>query len=711
MEELKYVIEDSTIAELLGVQNFSTDEAAILELVKNAYDANALKLKITFKNDEIRFQDDGIGMNAEDIKEHWMHIGKSSKKYEIIDENNKKRIQAGSKGVGRFALSRLGKSVCLKSKRLDSVGVIWRTDWNTSVLDVNDNFYDKGTDIVIIGLREKWNKKRIDNLNKYLERTYHDTSMEIRIVSDDYDKIVEEHFPQAKVGINCRSNIILKYDRGILLTRVESDEFKNEALKYCTGIDIKKFEKKTDIVNELKGNKIIELLDDDIQTIINKIGEFSANLYFNIASSKEEKEKFLYKYSNTQETIESGIILYRNAFSISSYEGKKDWLGLGKRSRKSPAAASHPTGAWRVRENQMAGYVMIDKKKNEVLQDMANRQGLDENIYYQLFVEIILIGIKEFERYRQNIVRKINVKNQVEEQKATPISDRVLSKPTSVSGLTKEEAKQLATEIKGYKKEEKQYQKDKEAVEARYKYDIRILNVLATTGLKASSIAHEMKNDRNTLYDNYNNIVDALKEYGMWDELKTSEKTRKSYKNVPYLLESSDLVGKKLITFMDTMLEEIEKKQFEPRYWSIADILGIIKKVWERDYAWLSIEIKMDEDIVYQISEDILQVVFDNLILNSVQQNENIQKLIVNVFIEEENGLLKIKYCDNGKGLDEKYKTNTMKILEVHETTRTNGHGLGMWIVNNTCIMSGGEIQKIGGENGFEIEFTIGGKI
>lgn len=711
MEELKYVIEDSTIAELLGVQNFSTDEAAILELVKNAYDANALNLKITFENDMLRFEDNGIGMNACDIKEHWMHIGKSSKEYEIIDQNNKKRIQAGSKGVGRFALSRLGYSVYLKSKRLDSVGVIWKTDWNTSVLDESNDIHNNGTDIKIIGLREKWNKKRIENLNKYLERTYHDTSMEIRIISDSYDEIVKEHFPKAKVGINCRSNIVLKYANGVLVTTVESDEFENEALKYCTGIDIKKFEKKTDVVNELKGNKITELLDDDIQNIINNIGEFSANLYFNIVSSKEEKEKFLYKYLNTQENIESGIILYRNAFSISSYEGKKDWLGLGKRSRKSPAAASHPTGAWRVRENQMAGYVMIDKKKNAVLQDMANRQGLDENIYYQLFVEIILIGIKEFERYRQNIVRKINVKNQVEEQKATPISDRVLSKPTSVSVLTKEEAKQLATEIKGYKKEGKQYQKDKEAVEARYKYDVRILNVLATTGLKASSIAHEMKNDRNAIYDNYNNIVDALKEYGMWEELNSFEKTRKSYKNIPYLLESNDLVGRKLVTFMDTMLEEIEKKQFEPRYQSIADILTTIKKVWERDYVWLSIEIIMDKDIIYQISEDILQVVFDNLILNSVQQNENIQKLIVKIYVEEIGGFLKIKYCDNGKGLDDKYKTDPMKILEVYETTRTNGHGLGMWIVNNTCIMSGGEIQKIGGEKGFEIEFIIGGKI
>ena len=106
----------------------------------------------------------------------------------------------------------------------------------------------------------------------------------------------------------------------------------------------------------------------------------------------------------------------------------------------------------------MAGYVKIDKKKNAMLQDMANRQGLDENIYYHLFVEIILLGIKEFERYRQNIVRKINVKNQVEEQKAKPISDRVINRPTSVSGLTKEEAKQLATEIKSYKNVEKKYQ-------------------------------------------------------------------------------------------------------------------------------------------------------------------------------------------------------------------------------------------------------------
>lgn len=710
MEKLKYVIEDSTIAELLGVQNFSTDEAAILELVKNAYDANALSLKIIFQDNELRLIDTGIGMDASDIKTHWMHIGKSDKKYEIIDRNKRKRVQAGSKGVGRFALSRLGYSICMKSKKINSIGVIWKTDWNTSTLEQSNSIFETGTDIRIIGLREKWNQKRIENLYKYLEITYNDTSMEIRIISGKFDKVVRPHFPKAKVGINCRSNIVLEFDSGILTTKVKSDEFDERIVQYCREIDINNFTIKTDIIKELKGNPITELLENSIESIVSEIGEFSANFYFNISSTNTEKDKFMYKYLNTPQSIESGIVLYRNAFSISSYEGKKDWLGLGKRSRKSPAAASHPTGSWRVRENQMSGYVLIDKKKNAVLQDMANRQGLDENIYYQVFVEIILIGIKEFERYRQRIIRRVNAKNQPDKKETTPISDQVIRRPASVSNFTKEEAKQLATEIKKYKKDEKRYLKDKEEVEARYKYDVRILNVLATTGLKASSIAHEMKNDRNAIYNNYDNIVEALKEYNMWEQLNSIENTRKTYKNVPYLLKNSDIIGKKLIAFMDTMLEEIEKKQFEMKYQSLADILQTIKKVWKRDYAWINIEINMKEDIVFQFSEDILRVIFDNLILNSVQQNDNNQNLCIRIEVMEINGFLKFKYTDNGRGLDDKYKSDPMKILEVHETTRANGHGLGMWIVNNSCIMSGGEIQKICGDCGFEIEFTLGGK-
>ena len=108
MEYLQYIIEDNTIAELLGKQNFTNDESAILELVKNAYDAKALQVILEFNADQLTITDNGVGMSSDDIKIHWMHVGKSSKEYEVTDRNNHKRILAGSKGVGRFALSRLG---------------------------------------------------------------------------------------------------------------------------------------------------------------------------------------------------------------------------------------------------------------------------------------------------------------------------------------------------------------------------------------------------------------------------------------------------------------------------------------------------------------------------------------------------------------------------------------------------------------------------
>ena len=116
MEHLQYVIEDSTIAYLLGVNNFTNDESAILELVKNSYDAGALHVNISFSGDQLVIADDGQGMDENNIRTAWMHVGKSDKSYEIFDANNRKRVLAGSKGVGRFALARLGNHVMIQNK-------------------------------------------------------------------------------------------------------------------------------------------------------------------------------------------------------------------------------------------------------------------------------------------------------------------------------------------------------------------------------------------------------------------------------------------------------------------------------------------------------------------------------------------------------------------------------------------------------------------
>lgn len=714
MEQLKYIIEDRTIAALLGEQNFTNKESAVLELVKNAYDAGATRFVLSFKDSAIIISDNGIGMSASDIREHWMHIGKSNKGYESFDIQNNPRVLAGSKGVGRFALARLGEIVTVRSRRKssDAQGVLWHTDWNTSSLEADHTLTSHGTEIEIQELRDKWTKNAIEKLSVYLSRTYNDNSMEIHMEYNGTDHSVNRYYSKPCLGQNCKAFIELKYDgpTHTLHTSVSSEEFLDKAQAYCSNLDIHNYSSEINILQEFD-ETAWDMDSEELEKILFDLGSFSGELFFNVASSSIEQEKFLYKYGTLPTALESGIVLYRNAFSISAYDGSKDWLGLGKRSRKSPAAASHPTGAWRVRENQLSGKIEIDKSRNSKLQDLSNRQGLDENTYYELFVEIILTGLKEFERYRQQIIRSIDTKNNSQISKyVTPITDKVIKNPQNISSLSKQDVKQFVSELRTYKRESHQYQKNIESTEQRYKYDVRILNVLATTGLKAASIAHEMKNDRNFIADSYDSIVSALKQYGLWELLSSPENTSKSYRNVPYLLSNSNKINKKLIAFMNTMLEEIEKRQFKPAWQNIFDILSKEKNDWERDYAWLAIDIDCKNDISFYISEDIIRVILDNLILNSVQQNNDMACLKIHIEVDHTTDQLVVRYSDNGKGLDEKYYRDPFRILEVHETTRKNGHGLGMWIINNTVTMTDGKILEIGCSKGFSISFSLGGK-
>ena len=716
MERLKYIVEDSTIAELLGVQNFTNKESAILELVKNAYDAQANNVSITFSDRSIVIIDDGIGMSKSTICENWMHVGKSDKGYSLSGtEDNDGRVLAGSKGVGRFALARLGASVNVYSAKKGEIPVKWTTDWSESILDdlTNEENLPLGTRIEISALRDRWTEKSIKNLINYLSITCNDDRMQIKIYPN-FGKGVSYIFKKPQIGKNFVTQIGLFYDASELKLyyTIKSDEFSNLAKNYCRSLDLQYFSNDVSILEELAGNTEIDSSDGELYSMLKELGNFSAELYFSLKTpTKQDVERFCYNYSALPDRYDEGVVLYRNAFSIASFDGEKDWLGLNQRSRKSPAAATHPTGAWRVRANQLSGKVEIDKKENYQLRDLANRQGLEENEYFKLFVKIITIGIAAFERYRQAIIRSIDKKNAPKPSPTTPMIDQILRGRNKEIHLTSNETKALAQEISVVKAESKSFQDEKESTEKKYRYDVRILNVLATTGLKASSIAHELKNDRNSVSVNYQYIVDALKEYGFWEDLCSQEYTEYSYKNVPQLLSRNRAINQKIVAFMDTMLDEIEKKNFSPRSLSINSIMENIKANWMRDYASLLINLNVDESVYFETSEDIFTAIFDNLILNSWQQNKASSQIVINISIHKVGSLLKIVYEDSGVGLPPKYINDPMRILEVHESSRENGHGLGMWIVHNTIRMTGGDVISIDGHNGFHFNFELGEKL
>ena len=235
--------------------------------------------------------------------------------------------------------------------------------------------------------------------------------------------------------------------------------------------------------------------------------------------------------------------------------------------------------------------------------------------------------------------------------------------------------------------------------------------MLATSGLKATSIAHEMYNDRNSIDKNVEYIIKALKKYELWEILNEEDNTKYVHRDIPTLLKKNQKINRKIITFMDVMLSESEREQFIPENINLFKLFRNIKYVWEKDYSWININLNINKELEYTSAKDIFRVIFDNLILNSIQQNDDQSSLKININIEKKGKFLYMLYSDNGKGLATKYLNDPMRIVEVHETSRKGGHGIGMWIVNNTITTTGGNIEKIDGKNGFNIEFLLGDRI
>lgn len=711
-KKISYSIEDSTIAEILGIQSFSNPEAAVLELVKNAYDAGSTTLHIQIGDDVLIITDSGQGMNAEDIESYWMHVGKSNKGYSITDMRGNKRVLSGSKGVGRFALARLGSRVELRSWKRGSRAVVWQTDWNNSTLDecTMDSF---GTTIRIRGLRDTWSARLIMSLRLYLSRMYIDDSMKIVIQHGNEQAEVGYFLDDPVLGINCTEVIRLGFDSisNELNVRIDSDEFKEDAQKLLDGVSIHQHIESLAMVDELYTTYKSDMSKEDFAAMLSSVGSFTAELQFRLVNAtNHDVDEFLYRYLRLPESCPSGIALYRNAFSIASFDGTKDWIGLGRRARRSPASPSHPTGNWRVRENQLAGKVLIDKARNPMIRDMANRQGIEENEQYHLLVLIVNSGLKVFERYRQGIIRAIcaSRKQEDSDEKRHTI-DLVASGDITYETLGEEGFSTLRQELTNQIAEERNRKRERAEAKQHQRYDARVLNVLATSGLKAASIAHQLKNEENNIRTNSDRIMKALIRYGLWDQVSTEERTAVAYRNIPGLLREGARLNTKMAALIGFMLGDLEKERFDSSCCELESVLEECFNRWRMDFSQVDFELNSYESDALDIPADVVQVMFDNLILNSIQQNPNLAHIRIKIIAETytDNSFVKITYSDNGIGLDKKYRANPMRILEVHETTRSDGHGLGMWILNNSLVGYGGKVLEIGDGNGFMISFVV----
>jgi signal transduction histidine kinase len=135
MAQIPFTVSART-ARLIGQENFANADGAIIELVKNGYDADAQNCIIIFDNLSDKTEDhciyiidNGVGMTDEIITKYWMMIGTDNKEKSYKTDNG--RVKTGAKGIGRFALDRLGQQAKVETiSKQTKEACVWEVDWS-----------------------------------------------------------------------------------------------------------------------------------------------------------------------------------------------------------------------------------------------------------------------------------------------------------------------------------------------------------------------------------------------------------------------------------------------------------------------------------------------------------------------------------------------------------------------------------------------------
>ena len=146
---------DAYTARLIGRENVSKLDGAVIELIKNTYDADASICVLYYDaiSNVLYLMDNGMGMTLDVITKHWMTIGRSSKKSTYITDSG--RIQTGAKGIGRFALDRIAeRCTMLTGTQGGKRKILWEVDWSEFVGEVNITEINADIDEIDISFEE-----------------------------------------------------------------------------------------------------------------------------------------------------------------------------------------------------------------------------------------------------------------------------------------------------------------------------------------------------------------------------------------------------------------------------------------------------------------------------------------------------------------------------------------------------------------------------
>jgi signal transduction histidine kinase len=700
---------------MLGEQLIKNERIALVEVIKNAYDADASWVKITFQDfgsnyqvqptSKIIIEDDGTGMTRKVLEEDWISPATPIKKLAktSMDSTLKGRKIQGEKGIGRFALLKLGKTVSIVT-RPENGGHEFTLDLDLSHYD--DDFLSKdgvprsypldeipitfsviekpthitaqeielgarlkrrephGTRIEVSNLRGSWTEGRVDEVYRDLIRLQ---SIFDVISKPATDKNAGWEPPSDFEVLIYKDSTFVNYSNAYL-EELRAMIENNAVLAITDG----RYDEPRRIFKFLMNGKpvLLPLGDPDITGIAlfreafgqqgevlkergTKCGSFSFGFYvFDI--SKESFGKYLLDDKQKKRLKEHRIYLYRDRIRVYPYgDADDDWLQTDTY-RGTKAAGMF------LSNDQVVGFVNITQKENPLLRDKTNREGLievgDATNDFRHLLQIFLAWVrkKPFEQHRikarENKDAEIAKKEKVRSSLESIESRLADNKP--VQAAVREAAKLYETERRYFIQR------------------VETTENLAAVGLSVETASHDIM----AVLHRGLTALDSL--------ISESQK--------PGTL-SKDFMARELISlrgmfsFVEAQLKDIQQlfksSKQRRRDIRVREVLQKVQKLFAASLTKANIDFSLEErgsPLVAKTTDAVLLQLFLNLFDNSVYwlRSKNGAKREIKALLDGDEGVL--IFADNGPGVK---PDDAPYIFEPFYSGRgEDGRGLGLYI-------------------------------
>lgn len=666
----------------LGDQLIKNESIALIELVKNSYDADARVVNIYMdKPDDpsggtIIIEDDGFGMTADIVQNVWLEPGSDFKSKMIENKQTSpkfKRLPIGEKGIGRFGVHKLGNVIEMTTRAKNAQEVFVRIDWrdfnNYTYLDevpitIQERKHPKvfknnstGTSITISDLRKKWErgiarevKRAVTALASPFENNESfKPTFEVFDKPGWFEGLLKwediRHYALFKFKATIDKDSIVKFSYNFTpwqtMTKVHPREIteKDKIIETFNRLTFRdgKTEYPFSLSEAQIGKIVFEGYIFDLDTFILKLG---------VSDKKGFKD---YLRSN------GGIKVFRDGLRVYDYgEPENDWLDLDYRRFQQPTKS--------VSNNLILGAVYLDREASKDLQEKTNREGFVDNHAYQLFKNSVLHVLDLVETLRVDDKKKL--KSFYGPTRATEPIMTVLG-----------EAKTYVEENVSDPVVRKEIVKYLEKVEADYKNVTENLLKAAGAGLSMSVVVHEVEK---IAFE----ITKVLRAE------KASDRIIKLVTHLSSLIDGYSEIIRKPVENNQDMIELLDQAIFNTEYRLSAHRMEII-----REYQNYQGQRKVT------VARNLLIGSIMNVIDNSIywldrkehKALENKQQFSKKIFVNlyENSGEIVLIIADNGTG----FLIPTENITEPFVSAKPGGIGLGLHIASEVMEAQGGRIS------------------